>query len=261
VEDIKLHLTICKEKCNYFCKQGKCHCQQHLNHCLKAAQEREDKAAERQILALIKWEKDRAFWRRLNFALGKHIHGRSVREVQVEDGFGGVLDVDTEEGVQEAIFSKVHRKQYNLGEEAPICKGALQGEFGYTATTPTAQSILDGTYNFPSNIDEATKEMFVEIVKIRSLVPPNTVTGTILQEHWQQRWKKVDEDTSLSQSGLHFGHYIVGADCDHISQFHALRVSLALKKGIAMKRWLNGLLVMLEKCLVCIWSPSSAHFF
>ncbi len=54
VEDIKLHLTICKEKCNYFCKHGKCHCQQHLNHCLEAAQEREDKAAECQILALIK---------------------------------------------------------------------------------------------------------------------------------------------------------------------------------------------------------------
>ncbi len=39
----------------------------------------------------------------------------------------------------------------------------------------------------------------------------------------------------------------MGADCDHISQFHALQVSLALKKGIAMKRWLNGLSVMLEK--------------
>jgi hypothetical protein len=167
--------------------------------------------------------------------------------VQVEDGFGKVLDVDTEEGVQEGIFSKVHRKQYNLAEEAPICKGALRGQLGYTATSPTAQSILDGMYDFPSNIDEATKELFVEIAKICSLVPPNSVTGTILQECWQQHWKKVKEDTSLSQSGLHFGHYIVGADCDHISQFHALRVSLALKKGITMKQWLNGLSVMLEK--------------
>ena len=87
----------------------------------------------------------------------------------------------------------------------------------------------------------------MEIAKICSLVPPDSVTGIILQERWQQRWKKVKEDTSSSQSGLHFGHYIVGADCNHISQFHALRVSLALKKGIAMKQWSNGLLVMLEK--------------
>jgi hypothetical protein len=247
VKDIKLRLAICKEKCNYFHKHGKHHRQQHLNHCLEAAQEREDKAAECQILVLIKQEKDKAFWCKLNFALGKQICGRSIREVQVEDGFGGVHDVNTEEGVQEVIYSKVHRKQYNLAEEAPICKGALQGQFGYTATSLTAQSVLDGTYNFPSNIDKATMDLFVEIAKICSLVPPDSVTGTILQECWQQRWKKVKEDTFSSQSGLHFGHYIAGTDCDHISQFHALWVSLALKKDIAMKRWSNGLSVMLEK--------------
>ncbi len=54
-------------------------------------------------------------------------------------------------------------------------------------------------------------------------------------------------DTSLSPSGLHFGHYIAGADCNYVSQFHALHVSLALKKGIALERWANGLLVMLAK--------------
>ena len=51
----------------------------------------------------------------------------------------------------------------------------------------------------------------------------------------------------MSHSSLHFGHYIAGADCNHISQFHALQVSLALKKGIALERWSNGLLAMLEK--------------
>jgi hypothetical protein len=57
----------------------------------------------------------------------------------------------------------------------------------------------------------------------------------------------VKEDTSLSPSGLHFGHCIAGANCNYVSQFHALHVSLALKKGVALERWANGLLVMLEK--------------
>jgi hypothetical protein len=30
--------------------------------------------------------------------------------MQVEDGAGGVVDVNTEEAVQEAIFNEVHRK-------------------------------------------------------------------------------------------------------------------------------------------------------
>jgi hypothetical protein len=57
----------------------------------------------------------------------------------------------------------------------------------------------------------------------------------------------VKEDTSSSQSGLHFHHYNAGTDCNFISQFHALQVSLALKKGIALERWSKGLSVMLEK--------------
>ena len=101
-------------------------------------QEREDNAAKRNILATIKREKDKAFWRRHNYTLGKHICGRSVRVVQVEDGAGGVLDFDTKEAVQKAIFNKVHCKQYNLAEKAPICQGAFRGQFGYTATSPTA---------------------------------------------------------------------------------------------------------------------------
>jgi hypothetical protein len=129
INNIKLHLTICKERCNYFQKHGQRHRQQHLTNCLEAAQDREDDAAERKILAIIKCKKDRAFWRWLNYTLGKHVHGRSVRAVQVEDGAGGVLDFDTEEAVQDEIFNEVHQKRYNMAEEAPICQGALRGQF------------------------------------------------------------------------------------------------------------------------------------
>ena len=79
------------------------------------------------------------------------------------------------------------------------------------------------------------------------MVLSDSVNGLISRERWQQQWKKVKEDTSSSQSGLHFGHNIAGTDCDYISQFHALRVLPALKKGIALERWSKGLSVMLEK--------------
>ncbi len=104
----------------------KCHRRQHLDTCLKAAQKQEDEVAEYQILAIIQWGKDQAFWCRLYFALGKHLHGRCVRTVQVKDCHGGMLDYETEEGVQETIFNEVHCKHYNLADNAPICKGALR---------------------------------------------------------------------------------------------------------------------------------------
>ena len=102
--------------------------------------------------------------------------------MQVEDGAGGVLDFNTKKAVQEAVFTKVHRKQYNLAEEDPICQGAFRVQFGYTATSPTARSILDGTYNFPPDMDVATRELFEEIAHTRSMVPLDLVNGLILQE-------------------------------------------------------------------------------
>jgi hypothetical protein len=118
----------------------------------------------------------------------------------VEDGNCRVLELDTQEGVQNAIFNKVHRKQYNLAEEAPIHRGFLRGQFGYMPTSPTARAVLDESYDFPPGIDNATKELFEECAKIRSIIPVNSVTGAISRERWQQRWKKVEEDTSLSGS-------------------------------------------------------------
>ncbi len=109
----------------------------------------------------------------------------------MEDSTGGVLDFDTEEAVQGAIFNEVHRKRYNLAKEAPICQGTLRTQFGYTAISPTARSVLDGTYDFPPDMDNATRELFEEIAHICSKVPSDSVNGLILQERWQQRWKKV----------------------------------------------------------------------
>jgi hypothetical protein len=79
------------------------------------------------------------------------------------------------------------RNQYNLVEESPICKGFLRRQFGYMSTLPTARSVLDGSYDFPPDIDKATKELFEECVKIQSIIPANLVTGIISQECWQQQ--------------------------------------------------------------------------
>jgi hypothetical protein len=93
--------------------------------------------------------------------------------VQVEDDHGGVLNYEIEEGLQEAIFNEVCPKHYNLAEDAPICKGALRGQFGYTTTSPSAQLVLDGLYAFPSNIDDATMVPFLGSTQVQSIFPPN----------------------------------------------------------------------------------------
>ena len=55
----------------------------------------------------------------------------------------------------------------------------------------------------------------------------------------------------MSESGLHFGHYIAGIALDHISYFLALKALLIVRRGVVLDRWARGLLVMLEKMFGC----------
>ena len=71
------------------------------------------------------------------------------------------------------------------------------------------------------------------------------------QGGWQHRWGKAKEKKSLSVSGLHFSHYKVGAKSHLISQLHALKTSVAVRRGVFLARWAKGLSVMLEKMLGC----------
>ncbi len=52
-----------------------------------------------------------------------------------------------------------------------------------------------------------------------------------------------------SESGLHFGHYIVGSKLDIIFHYHAARVMVMQAHAVQLERWSQGLLVMLEKTL------------
>jgi hypothetical protein len=71
----------------------------------------------------------------------------------------------------------------------------------------------------------------------------------ITPEQWKRYWEAVNKETSSSESGLHFGHYIVGCKLDIIAHYHAARVMVILAHAIQLERWSRGLLVMLKKML------------
>ena len=65
----------------------------------------------------------------------------------------------------------------------------------------------------------------------------------------KQYWKIVNEETSSSESGIHFGHYIVGCRSEIISHYHAARVTVVIVHAIQLEQRSRGLSVMLEKTL------------
>ena len=166
-------------------------------------------------------------------------------KVAAPDGTAEEFTTQTE--VQDTIWEKIHHERYHLAEEVPICQGRLRGEFGYNANTKAGEAVLEGTYQAPVGSHAGTQFLFQSIAALRQHVPPNSIKQIITREEWQWAWKRKQENTPSSHSGLHFGHYIAGADSDILSDIHALKTSLALHYGIALSRWKSGLCVMLKK--------------
>ncbi len=121
---------------------------------------------------------------------------------------GMLTEHTTAELVQEAIFLNIHHKRFFLAENAPICSGGLQGWFGYNAITMTAQAILAGTYVYPPDFDQATREICEECARIGVMIPRDSLNTLLTKEDWRCQWQGRQESTSSSESGLHFGHYI-----------------------------------------------------
>jgi hypothetical protein len=53
--------------------------------------------------------------------------------------------------------------------------------------------------------------LFQEIAHIRSIVPKDLVNTSFTRQRWVGHWRPKKEQTSLSESKLHFGHYKAGA--------------------------------------------------
>jgi hypothetical protein len=155
------------------------------------------------------------------------------------------------EDLHEAIWENIHCERFYLAEEAPMCSGPLRGIFGYNSVTPIAKAILEGTYQYPPDFDEATKEILQEWALIRIRVPNNSITTTITPEDCTNHWRRAREETSSSTSGRHSGHYKAGLQSQYVSYLQALQANLVVKRGIVLERWSNGLSVMLEKIFGC----------
>lgn len=206
--EIISRLEVCEERCQYFERHGHRYRRKHLQNRLSIAQKKGNRVAEEQILAIIQREKERSFWRRLNFAMSRS-KGRSVREVKMRMEDGSAKIVSTQDEVEESIWQVIHDKRFHLAERAPICQGRLRGQFGYMGNTKAATEVLEGTYHYEDEMHQGTAELLQECAKIRTIVPKDSVDTIITGPQWAQAWRKKKEKTSSSESGLHFGHYIL----------------------------------------------------
>jgi hypothetical protein len=102
--------------------------------------------------------------------------------------------------------------------------------------------ILNGTFDYPPDFNDTTKEILQECAKIRLLVPKDSVGTSITKEDWENHWGPTKEETALLVSGQHFGHYKADLCSAYISYLQALQATLIMKRGIVLDRCQGGYL-------------------
>jgi hypothetical protein len=170
-----------------------------------------------------------------------------------------VLDGETKEYViQEDVENAIQREckiRFSHAHSAPIMSSLIGKQLRYLKDEELASSIITGTYNIPTNLDEATTLILKEIGKMGlKILNSEGQEIVITPVEFIQFWKKVGEFTSLSSSGVHYGHYKAAIQ-DHTStKVPALQLTVIAQSGIPPGSWSVGLQVMLEKiagmCLV-----------
>ncbi len=133
---------------------------------------------------------------------------------------------------------------FQLTAHSPFLVNPLRFELGLLGTSPAAQSILQGTYQCPAEVDQYTQQL---IAVLRLPPRPSKVPSGITREDFIRHWRRSWERTSSSYSGLHYGHYKASIDCPRVAEFHALITELAFSQGYSLSRWQSSLQVLLEK--------------
>ena len=97
----------------------------------------------------------------------------------------------------ERVVQEEREARFTLAHDAPIMKHSLVGKLRYLEDEDVARAIVDGTYEIPPELDEATKFILQEIGEMGR----KTKCGvgheiTITAEDFQTFWKRASTGTT-----------------------------------------------------------------
>jgi hypothetical protein len=132
---------------------------------------------------------------------------RSPSVMKVQRLTDGELQEFREQDEIESEIQKECEARFTLAHSAPIMNSLLGEKLRYLEDEDIARQIITGTYDIPAEIDEATKMILREIGRMGvRIVNEKGSEIVITPEDFKQFWRRVNEFTSSSMSGIHYGH-------------------------------------------------------
>ena len=165
-----------------------------------------------------------------------------------------VCEYNKKEEVEQVVQEECEVR-LNLADKAPVIKHALANKLRYLEDEEIAKTIVEGTYEVPTDLDEATTYILQEIGSTGMEIQNEEEEEIIITPDDLRRfWKRVSEWTTSSTSSVHYDHYEASILHKMSSKIHAQQLTVIARSGVAPERWSISLPVLLEKitgvCLV-----------
>jgi hypothetical protein len=239
-------------------KQAKGLCKVHLRDCLIDTQTKR----QHKRVAAIKQRCNQEESKQMRYLIKRTVKdptNPSVLRVQRVVN-GEVKDYIVQEDVEQAIQRECEIC-FTLTHSAPIMKSLLGNGLRYLSDKSLARSIIMGTYEFPSDLDPATRLVLEEINKLGVKILNGEGSKIVITpDDFKLFWQKVNKFTSSSMSGVHYGygHYKAAIQDKLILEVFALQLTVVVRSGIPSENWSVGLQVMLEK-IAGVWLVDKLH--
>jgi hypothetical protein len=200
----------------------------HLRDCLIKANEDGEDARCKGILRTIKWEEQKSIWRRINHAINKPSLGAIPLVQKMEHG--EVINITETEEMSKEI-QEVTEKRFDLSRSTPITMSSLQEKLGFLSDTNFATSLLHGNVHIPNDMDNATRMVIKEIIRLFQTLQTDHAEITLGESEFQYYWRTFREKTLLSISGAHVGHYKSATFLDMVTNFLSRKVTMIARGG------------------------------
>ncbi len=218
--------------------------QVHLWDCLICAKSSGDEDKCKGILQTIEKEEQKYIWQQINRAINDPSLGAVpfVQRMEQEE----VVDVYQTEAMNLEIQVTTEQR-FNLSMSAPITMASLRDHLGFLSNTEFVMQMLCGEVHIPSDVDATTTLVLEEIIQLFDTLQDRHIKIRLGAEVFKYYWRRVQEKTSSSISGIHFGHYKTATYSATFTDFFARKITTIAKCGCPLDLWGHGLQVLLKK--------------
>ena len=133
-------------------------------------------------------------------------------------------------------------KWFTLAYSSLLLKPKILNQIGHCIEKLAAENLIFN--NIPLTGLDPDLYQFLSLLYNSSIF---SISNHISVQQWNAYWNQSREATLSSMSGIHFGYYKVQTKSCFLATIRYQLINMAIRNRSPLARWLNGLLVMLEK--------------